>query len=586
MHREPVGEAAVVSTLQEAIETENMSKLPSRSYSGLGHLRPMPTLFPAKKSTDEESTTISTSTTSTTTTTTTTAAPSSAASPETPKAVDSPFFIASLSSLPPPVKQKISATYKQEDIAAEKPVMSTASAVLTNTHIKIKESDRRLDQDAVDGSMKMGGTLSESRGNHDTFYKPVALINAKEKAQNATEEIKNDDKSVKVPASQNGSASIPVYIVHSTEKTTLEPEPIFTIEMTEEEPTLSTSLKEPEEETEGETESFTEEIGTTLEPDVEVEETKQPTESGAKVGPTLSSLLLKPLTASQRTAEVDNMSPIKAGLLFREPKSGPSSSGIKESTLQAFPKNEFNSAPAFLRRNNTIKKTTTAATTTVIFFNFPLPKLVSLKYYKLRIIHLNERFCGSFQGAPTTVAAPVALNCSCADRLQAQGLGRKLCDGVVDCWDFSDETGCGNNRFSNDIIASRLSRKLIKSNLILFLLLQNGARRGSTCAFTAERVFQRRNCATDTGIVHLVMMSALACPLRLMYKKLTHYNIMMMVLFQINDILWVYNNIIILGVLMVQQRGEWGPLCIEKLDGSAWRLGDVARAVCRALTYR
>jgi hypothetical protein len=37
---------------------------------------------------------------------------------------------------------------------------------------------------------------------------------------------------------------------------------------------------------------------------------------------------------------------------------------------------------------------------------------------------------------------------------------------------------------------------------------------------------------------------------------------------------------------MVQQRGEWGPLCIEKLEGSAWRLGDVARAVCRALTYR
>jgi len=33
--------------------------------------------------------------------------------------------------------------------------------------------------------------------------------------------------------------------------------------------------------------------------------------------------------------------------------------------------------------------------------------------------------------------------CSCADYLRAQFLTRKLCDGVVDCWDFTDENSCG-----------------------------------------------------------------------------------------------------------------------------------------------
>jgi len=379
LHREPVGEA-VVSTLQDVIDSENVNKLPSRSYSSLGQLRPMPTLFPAKRnSTPEPSST-------TTTTTTTTAVPTITV-PAAAKEVDSPFFMLSLSSLPPPpppAKQKISATYKQEDISSEKPILEVPSAVLTNTHIRIKESDRRLNQDPIPGSMKIGGILSESRGNQEAIYKPVTLISATEKVQNVSET--DDEKFVKVPSSLNNSASIPVYIVHSTEKTTLEPEPIFTIEMTEEEPTVPTALGDPEEE---QTESFTEEISTTLTPEEEIEDTKQPSDS--KVGPTLSSLLLKPLTASQRTAEVDNMSPIKAGLLFREPKSGPSSSAIKDSVIQGFPKNEFNSAPAFLRRNNTIKKTTTLVTTTV---KSKIPKIMCIYFatfkYKFIFLEINS----------------------------------------------------------------------------------------------------------------------------------------------------------------------------------------------------
>lgn len=33
-------------------------------------------------------------------------------------------------------------------------------------------------------------------------------------------------------------------------------------------------------------------------------------------------------------------------------------------------------------------------------------------------------------------------NCTCADFLRAQQLEMKICDGVADCWDYSDESDC------------------------------------------------------------------------------------------------------------------------------------------------
>ncbi|XP_059480367.1 uncharacterized protein LOC132199566 isoform X2 [Neocloeon triangulifer] len=507
MHREPIGEAAVVSTLADAIDTQNLNKFPSRSYSGLGHMRPMPTLFPSKKSNNSETAEIAAPVTTSTTT----------SAPLITKEVPSPFFVASLTSVPPlapeqPDRPKISATYKQEDISVttDKSFRDQA-AVLTNTHIRIKESDRHLNQDPSPGSLKMGGALAESRGNHEDQYKPVELISATEKVtqvKNPTDDSRTNDRFIKMTI--NNTASIPVYIVDTTEKQHVTPEPagpIFTIEMTDEGETTLSSDATPEEEEP--TEDFTEEALTTLLPEEVAEETKEPVSGTTNVGPTLSSLLLKPLTASQRTAEVDSMSPIKAGLLFREPKSGPASSGIKESVIQAFPKNEFNSAPAFLRRNNTIKKTTTATTTTT-------------------------------SSPPTTITVSMSVsspNCTCADRLQAQGLGRKLCDGVVDCWDFSDETGCDWCKEGHYVCVH--SRACIPKKKLC-----DGHR---DCPFGDDE----RTCvsiAPDT-------------------KRA--------------DSLQYHDD----GVLMVQQRGEWGPLCIEKLEESSWRLGNVARAVCRALTY-
>ncbi|KAG8034983.1 hypothetical protein G9C98_005405 [Cotesia typhae] len=53
-------------------------------------------------------------------------------------------------------------------------------------------------------------------------------------------------------------------------------------------------------------------------------------------------------------------------------------------------------------------------------------------------------------------------NCTCADFLRSQLLDQKICDGVPDCWDYSDESQCdwcsvgqfvcGNSRFCIDVV--------------------------------------------------------------------------------------------------------------------------------------
>ncbi|XP_065333244.1 serine protease nudel-like isoform X2 [Cloeon dipterum] len=403
---EPAVGVAEVSGLPEAAE------LPSRSYSGL-RLRPMPTLFPAASQGTDPAPPTSSTTPST---------------PEEPAEVDSPFFQASLTTPRP----RISATYKQEQ----------QQAVLTNTHVRVQETDRHLSQD---DSIKMAGV----------HYNPVTRVEAQEEDEQV--ETTSDEE---VP-----SSTIPVFVVESNDGDEAVTEPIFTID-TAETTTADTEATTP-----------------------------------AALAAVAKVSMPRPVAAGQRTAEVD---PVKASLLLfpsREPKSGPPS---KQSVLPAFPKSEFNSVPAFLRRNNTLKATSTTTT-----------------------------------AAPVTVItmSESSSNCSCANRLEAQGLSRKLCDGIVDCWDFSDETSCEWCEEGQYVCAR--SRACVPREKLC-----DGHK---DCPFGDDE----RTCVAI--VPHADSANAV------------HY----------------YDE----GILMVQQKGEWGPLCMEMLEESSLRLGNVARAVCKSLTY-
>ncbi|XP_032529404.2 mucin-2-like isoform X2 [Danaus plexippus] len=134
--------------------------------------------------------------------------------------------------------------------------------------------------------------------------------------------------------------------------------------------------------------------------------------------------------------------------------------------------------------------------------------------------------------------------CSCADYLRADFSQSKICDGFVDCWDYSDENKCDWCKEGQFVCAN--ARQCIEMNKVC-----DG---NPDCPLGDDE----KSCVALGDDIDS------------------------------NEVI-PYNEE---GFVMVRKRGVWGRLCVESFNDvvtqahSSLKLPDLGRAVCRAMTFQ
>ncbi|XP_049878982.1 uncharacterized protein LOC126375918 isoform X2 [Pectinophora gossypiella] len=134
--------------------------------------------------------------------------------------------------------------------------------------------------------------------------------------------------------------------------------------------------------------------------------------------------------------------------------------------------------------------------------------------------------------------------CSCADYLRADFSQTKICDGVVDCWDYSDENKCEWCQEDQYV-----------------------------CANAKQCIEMTRVCDGNPD-----------CPLGDDEKSCVALTDEL----EDNEVVPYDEE----GFVMVRKRGIWGRLCVESFEDvvnqahSSLKLPDLGRAVCRAMTFQ
>ncbi|XP_022244989.1 serine protease nudel-like isoform X2 [Limulus polyphemus] len=129
-------------------------------------------------------------------------------------------------------------------------------------------------------------------------------------------------------------------------------------------------------------------------------------------------------------------------------------------------------------------------------------------------------------------------NTTCVDYLEAEGQHKKCCDGIVDCWDYSDEVLC-NWCSAGQFVCQ--GAKMCISNTSVCDGFQD-------CPFGTDE----KNC------------------LKLAAEKST-----------------VFTNFYQKeGYVLVQKQGTWGKLCVENMLNISWEINELGQALCQALSYR